>query len=131
MKNFKLISVSLVLISLFLITSCSKDRETGFVGTWNTSDGGTLTFNSDGTGLSNNCPYFGCSIGSGSTFAFKWNITSDDQIEVITHSGPDFTYGECQTLTTVCKVISKKKATIGTEAGGLLSGFGLKITLTK
>ncbi len=58
MKSLKILSF-LFAAALLTLTSCSKEDEfTSMVGTWETSDGGEVTFRADGTGTNNGCDYF-------------------------------------------------------------------------
>lgn len=56
MKTTKLsILIALVVI---VFASCKKDPTDTIVGSWNTDDGGTITFNADGTGTTSGSEFF-------------------------------------------------------------------------
>lgn len=80
--QFKKLSLFIFLTVLFMFSSCSIDPAETLPGTWSTSDGGTITFNGDGSGITTGSDYFEFDCGSlngvqiGPINTFTWEITS-------------------------------------------------------
>lgn len=134
---FKLFTI----FSLFiLMSSCTKDPETGLIGTWSTSDGGTITFNSDGTGTTADSDFFLWDCGTltingqseyfGPVTAFEWQINTNDSNDNLFMSFDDqtsFSQPCSGTMEFPVTVQSAKKA----KVGATVLGFGLEVELTK
>lgn len=65
------------IIGLLFFFSCERDPQIIFPGTWNIDTGGTMTFNTDGTGYSINSTSFWLSDGclTADTIPFQWSTT--------------------------------------------------------
>jgi hypothetical protein len=80
----KLVKLSM-LIALVAITlsSCKKDPNETIIGSWDTSDGGTITFNANGTGTTQDSEFFEFDCGTlngnriGPIPSFSWEITDN------------------------------------------------------
>lgn len=123
----------LFVAALFLI-SCTKDAEENLPGTWSTSDGGTITFNEDGTGTTMNSSFFEFDCGNlngnylGPITAFEWMITSDGDNLFIAYDDQTSFAAPCSgTMEAPIKMKSKNKAIVGTSIGG----FGYEVELTR
>lgn len=123
MKNFLRISV-LSIFSFVLLTACNKEPESttisaDIVGTWNVSDGGTVTFNANKTGISN-AEIFTVESFTETLTEFTW--TADEVEGIITM---DY-QGESSSATVPYLVESYNAEKV------VLDFFGFtKITLTK
>ncbi len=126
MKLFKL--STLVLLIAITFTACKKDAFETAPGTWNTSDGGTLTLNSDGTGATANSPFFAFDCGEingtliGPIVSFTWEITNNgtnDNINLSFSDSTSFSTPCAGTMEFPIKFNSKNKGTVGANTLGL------------
>lgn len=82
LKQLFLIPTILFFTVLFCLTSCSKDEVDSLLGSWNTSDGGTVTFRAGGTGTTAGSNFFnfdcgtlivnGVNVSGGQVHEFTW-----------------------------------------------------------
>ncbi|MCB0644805.1 MAG: hypothetical protein KDC44_24335 [Phaeodactylibacter sp.] len=84
MKTLKLF-VFLAVASMAVLTSCNKDcdednPEAVLPGTWDVDEGGTITFNSDGTGTSNGSDFFTLDFFGDPLTDFTWSIVAVDAL---------------------------------------------------
>ncbi len=137
MKNLQLATMILA-FGLFLMSSCSKDAEASLPGTWNTDDGGTITFNEDGTGITMDSEFFLWDCGTittngnaeylGPVEEFTWMITADgENLFMEFDDQTSFSIPCGGTMEFPVKVKNKKSATVGVNA----LGFGVQVELTK
>lgn len=137
MKNLKLTTIVFALC-LFVMSSCSKDAEGSLPGTWNTSDGGTITFNEDGTGTTMDSDFFlwdcgtittnGVSEYLGPVEEFTWMITGDgENLTMEFDDQTSFSIPCGGSMEFPVDVKSDKKATVGVDA----FGFGIVVELTR
>ncbi len=126
MKLFKITTLALLII--ITITSCKKDAFETAPGIWNTSDGGTLTLNSDGTGASMNSDFFAFDCGElngtliGPILTFNWEITNNgtnDNINLTFSDSTSFSYPCAGSMEFPIKFTSKNKGTVGANTLGL------------
>lgn len=68
----------LALAGIMFFASCSKDAGEVLPGTWDTSDGGTITFNSDNTGTTRDSEFFEMDLGNGPIEDFMWELNGDN-----------------------------------------------------
>lgn len=133
MKKIKILTI--ILIATLVVTSCTKDAEENLPGTWNTSDGGTVTFNTDGTAFTVGSDFFTFDCGTlngvflGPYTDFEWMITEDgNNLFMAFESDSTNTTGGCSGSTEQpIKVKSKNKAIVGK----VVFGLGTEIELTR
>lgn len=139
MKSIKLNLLAILTIVL-LMSSCTKDPETGLVGTWDTSDGGIITFKSDGTGTTADSEFFNWDCGTltingvsetlGPVTEFEWQINTNDSNDNLFMAFDDQTSfsSPCSgSMEFPVTVKSAKKA----KVGATILGFGIEVELTK
>jgi len=132
-KNIYLIS----LIGLiFTLSSCSVDPAETLPGTWSTSDGGTITFDGDGSGTTTGSEYFEFDCGTlngtrlGPVTNFTWSITEGGSASDNLHlefSDP-VAYPNCAgSIEFPIDFNGKNKATVGI----IVFGIGEEVELTR
>lgn len=128
MKKVQLLVI--ILATAFVVTSCTKDAEENLPGTWNTSDGGTITFNEDGSGTTMGSDFFlwdcgtltinGVSEYFGPVTEFNWMITSGgDNLFMEFNDTTSFSQPCGGSMEFPVKVKNKNKATVGVDALGI------------
>ena len=129
MKNLKVATIVLAL-GVFFLSSCTKDASENLPGTWNTSDGGTITFNEDGTGITMDSEFFNWDCGTittngntevlGPVEEFTWMITSDgDNLYMEFDDQTSFSVPCSGSMEFPVEVKSKNKATVGVNSFGI------------
>lgn len=84
MKSKNLLFVA-SLFAAFLLSSCNKDPIEVLPGTWTIENGGTITFNSDGTGVTEGSDEFNFDCGTlngvmyGPYPEFTWEVVQDNE----------------------------------------------------
>lgn len=105
-----------------LFASCSKDAAEVLPGTWDTSDGGTITFNSDNTGTTSGSEFFEVDFGNGPIEDFLWELNGDN----LNMDFADSTGGTASMEFPV-DVKKKNKVVVGVNAGFI----NISVTLTR
>lgn len=137
MKNLKLV-IGTFVIGLFLLSSCSKDAAENLPGTWSTSDGGTITFNEDGSGITMDSEFFNWDCGTitingvsehiGPVQEFEWMITEGGDNLFMAFSDTSSYSIDCEgSMEFPVKVKSKNKAMVGVDA----LGINISVDLTR
>lgn len=110
-----------VLLIALAFASCSKDVAEVLPGNWDTSDGGTITFNNDNTGTTSGSDFFEQDFGSGPVEDFTWSLSGDNLTM-------DFVEGSnSASMEMPVEVKRKNKVVVGFKQGI----FDLSVTLTK
>lgn len=65
-------------VTVLVLSSCSKDPAEILPGSWDTSDGGEITFNADGTGNVSGSDFFLIDYGNGPIENFTWSSAEAD-----------------------------------------------------
>lgn len=125
----------LLLLLTITFASCSVDPTETLPGSWSTSDGGTITFNGDGSGIVTGSDYFEFDCGTlngvqlGPITKFTWEITnsgSNDNLR-LEYSDP-VAYPNCSGSTEFpIEFSGKNKATVGI----VVFGIGEQVDLTR
>ncbi len=104
-----------------LFTSCSKDADEVLPGTWDTSDGGTVTFNDDGTGSTMGSEFFSVDFDDNDLDTFTWSLSGDNLTWEYSDSTSSFSAEFPVDVKNDDKV----------EVGASVLGLGIKVTLTR
>lgn len=120
---------------VFMFTACSVDPTETLPGTWSTSDGGTITFNGDGSGITTGSDYFEFDCGSlngvriGPITKFTWEVNnngSNDNLR-LEYADP-VGYPNCAGSSEFpIEFSGENKATVGVSVLGL----GSQVDLTR
>ena len=119
MKN--LLPILVIAITV-LMTACSKDAAEVLPGTWDTSDGGTITFDNDNTGTTSGSEFFEIDLGNGPIEDFLWELNGDN----LTMNFDDNAGGTAE-LEFPVDVKKKNKVEVGVNAGFI----DISVTLTR
>ena len=69
------------IVTVLVLSSCTRDPLEILPGTWDTSDGGVITFSADGTGTVTDSDYFLYTGFSGEAISdFTWSTTDQDVV---------------------------------------------------
>lgn len=107
-------------------SSCKKEdlptAAEALPATWNTSDGGTITFNANFTGTTSGSEFFEVDLGNGPVEEFTWSLDADDNLELVYVDG-----SSNASLEFPVEVKAKDELFVGVDAGFI----NISVTLTK
>ena len=122
MKTLKLFSL-MIALSLVLF-SCEKETFDILIGSWDTSDGGEISFVADGTGTTTGSEFFEFDFGSGPIENFEWSLRDTADFSLLNMTFDDNAGGTAEFELPV-DVIKKNEVYLGVEE------FDLNVTLTR
>ncbi len=119
--KFSKFSSLLLCLALFALTSCKKEPIEVLPGTWSTSDGGTITFSSEGTGTVTGSDFFTPLFLSSTTEVasnFNWELVDS---EAVVDTNIDLEYFDIDGISLgvsqwPVRVKNKNKVVIGFDA---------------
>lgn len=121
----KLLPLMMIAVVMFA-SSCKKEdlptAAEALPATWNTSDGGTITFNSNYTGTTSGSEFFEVDLGNGPIEDFTWSLSSDDNLTMEFEDG-----SSSASLEFPVEVKAKDEVFVGVDAGFI----NISVTLTK
>jgi hypothetical protein len=116
MKTLKILSLFAVLS--FVLFSCEQEAIDVIVGTWDTSDGGTISFVADGTGTTSGSDFFDFGVDD-----FSWSLRDSAEFTLLNMTFEDTIFSG--SLETPIEVVNKNEIYVGVEE------FDLNVTLTR
>jgi hypothetical protein len=130
MKRKNLLLSLIVLSSMTFFISCGGEAVEVLPGVWDTEDGGTVTFGSDGTGSTDGSDFFTTDCGTlngvqlGPYTEFTWTLSDSDGDETL---NLEYISNDCTVSASwPIKVKSKKKIKVGVNA--IVADLSMEIT---
>jgi len=122
MKTLKL-SMFIAVVAI-TFSACKKDATETIVGSWNTDDGGSITFNADGTGTTQDSEFFEFDCGTlngnriGPIPSFSWEVRNNgtnDNLFMAFEDSTSFVSPCSGNMEFPVKFTSKNKGQVGND----------------